>query len=230
MIKSKLGWYCYVYIDPRNSEAFYVGKGKQWRAWAHLKPSAPNIFLRNKITQIRSDGCEPLIEIIQVASNDDAMTLERILISHYGRRDLATGSLLNYTSGGEGSSGRKHSHTEETKKRISEKLKGRVITATHRQRISEGNKGKAGPSEATLAKIRQTQATPEYRASLSERVKASSTPEHLARMTEQAALVTRGKKLSAEQCQLRSDRMRNRVITDQMRANMSAGQKKRYSK
>ncbi|XZE17522.1 hypothetical protein SH449x_002796 [Pirellulaceae bacterium SH449] len=40
-VQQKLGFYVYLYIDPRDESVFYVGKGKGERALAHLKDSNP---------------------------------------------------------------------------------------------------------------------------------------------------------------------------------------------
>lgn len=36
----RLGYYVYLYIDPRDQRPFYVGKGKNERAFSHLSEEA----------------------------------------------------------------------------------------------------------------------------------------------------------------------------------------------
>jgi group I intron endonuclease len=68
----------------------------------------------------------------------DAKRLEKELIVFYKTRDPAYG--YNLTSGGDGLSG--FSQSDETRKKISEAQKGRMLTAEHRAKISAANKGK----------------------------------------------------------------------------------------
>ena len=39
-VQQKMGYYVYLYIDPRDGSVFYVGKGKGERALSHLKDTA----------------------------------------------------------------------------------------------------------------------------------------------------------------------------------------------
>ena len=73
--------------------------------------------------------------------------LEIILVNYYGRQNLGTGILVNLTDGGDGCDGLKHS--DETKKRISEKLIGTTISDDRKRQISKRLKG----NTHTLGKI-----------------------------------------------------------------------------
>jgi uncharacterized protein len=55
--------YVYVYIDPRNYEEFYFGKGKGSRKDAHLTDGADTEKTR-RIAAIHKAGLEPIIRII----------------------------------------------------------------------------------------------------------------------------------------------------------------------
>jgi len=59
-------YYVYQLVDPRNSQPFYIGKGKGRRAKTHLwdVPETRNVYKENKIASIRASGNEPLIEYI----------------------------------------------------------------------------------------------------------------------------------------------------------------------
>lgn len=111
-------FYVYLYRDPRpnkRDQPIYVGKGgSKLRAESHWRGRTKNIILKRILAKIKADGLEPIIEIIAwTDSEDSAHSLEKSLISKYGRIDLKTGPLANLTGGGEGGWGRKHS-----KKRI----------------------------------------------------------------------------------------------------------------
>lgn len=81
---------------------FYVGKGKERRAWDHFKDRRKS-FKRNKMIQAERAGKEILVEFVETGlSEDDSLTLEKFYIALYGRRDLGLGCLTNQTDGGDG--------------------------------------------------------------------------------------------------------------------------------
>ena len=91
------GFYVYAYIRKSNNLPYYVGKGKDDRAW---KP------------HIRSNGTDlcpkELSQIVIMETNltdIGAIALERRYIRWYGRKDLGTGILRNLTDGGDGQAG-----------------------------------------------------------------------------------------------------------------------------
>lgn len=133
-------FYSYVYVDPRNDEPFYVGKGKRDRAYAHLKGSH-NQLVERKINKIRATGQEPLVGIVETSTEEFAFMLEQGLIKLLGRKDNGTGILCNFTDGGEGSTGVVCS--EEHKRKVSEKLKGIVrgpMSEEHKQKMIASKK------------------------------------------------------------------------------------------
>jgi len=172
-------FYVYVYYDPRKTptEPIYVGKGHDNRAVKHIKKSQ-NIFLNRKIAKIRKDGFEPAIKYeFENLTEEQAFEKEKELIKFYGRRDLGTGTLCNFTDGGEGTHGRECSpetrqlfssqrknkkqtpaqyeancnrkHSEETKKLLSEINKGHQRhTPEQIEALRQHNLGRI-PSEAT---------------------------------------------------------------------------------
>ncbi|MBZ5697791.1 MAG: hypothetical protein LAN18_04520 [Acidobacteriia bacterium] len=88
--------YVYVYVDPRNSESFYVGRGKGNRSFAHLNE-------RNKmkkvarITAIRKSGCEPRIDILRYGmTNDEASLVEAAAIDLVGFSKLTNAVRGNH--------------------------------------------------------------------------------------------------------------------------------------
>lgn len=96
-------FYCYVYKDPsRNMEPFYVGKGKNKRAWDHLKRTKPS-EMTHRIKKMIRNGVEPVIEFLCYDQDEEFIFLvEQEAIHKFGRKDLGKGPLLNLTDGGEG--------------------------------------------------------------------------------------------------------------------------------
>jgi hypothetical protein len=85
--------YVYVYIDPRNHEEFYYGKGKGSRKNAHLK-AEPDTDKANRIAAIRKAGLEPLIRVVaRGLTEEEALLVEKTLLHKLGK------SLTNVSSG-----------------------------------------------------------------------------------------------------------------------------------
>ena len=130
MIFTKLNppshYYVYAYIRNKSSKIseagtpYYIGKGKQKRAWAkNHRVKIPDDY--NYIIILESN----LTEV-------GALALERRLIRWYGRIDMGTGILRNMSDGGEGSENRVNfKHSEHTKKLISAKNNELVKTGNH---------------------------------------------------------------------------------------------------
>jgi hypothetical protein len=93
MSLKKSEFYVYVYIDPRNFEEFYYGKGKGNRKKAHL--ADPNDTEKTKrIKAIQAEGLNPIIKIIaKDLSEENALLIEKTLIWKLGK------SLANISSG-----------------------------------------------------------------------------------------------------------------------------------
>lgn len=159
-------YYIYVYLDPRkrgefnyeeysfNNEPFYIGKGKDNRAFDHLKEVEKkhhrNAAKCNKIIAIYKENKIPIVlKIEENLTNDDANVLEKRLISLIGKINDKTGPLTNLTDGGDGgdtfttnpnrelirlkmsvrSSGERNpmygqNHTDESRRKISDNRRG----------------------------------------------------------------------------------------------------------
>jgi uncharacterized protein len=86
-------YYVYVYIDPRNFEEFYYGKGKGSRRTAHLDDTKDSEKTR-RISAIKNEGLAPIIKTIAAGLTEhDAHLIETTLIWRLGRTltNLAAG-------------------------------------------------------------------------------------------------------------------------------------------
>lgn len=86
-------YYVYVYIDPRNLEEFYYGKGLGSRKFAHLKDDSDTDKAR-RIKAIQDEGLDPIIRVIaRNLSEHDALLVEKTLLWKLGKQ------LTNIASG-----------------------------------------------------------------------------------------------------------------------------------
>jgi hypothetical protein len=81
----KEDYYVYVYIDPRNHERFYYGKGCGSRKNMHLKDTGKTPKAR-RIAAIRKAGCEPIVRVIaRGLTEEQALLLEATLLWQLGK-------------------------------------------------------------------------------------------------------------------------------------------------
>lgn len=126
-------FYVYIYLRE-DGTPYYVGKGKGNRAWSNSSRSFKKPTDESRIV-IHTDNL----------TEEQAFSLEKDLISYYGRKGDG-GVLRNLTDGGEGVTG--HSHSEETRARMSKSHTGAKRSDYHKRRISETTRG-IPKSEAT---------------------------------------------------------------------------------
>lgn len=124
-----------------NNKIFYVGIGKGLNR-AYEKGNRRNSFW-NKVTKKTDYQVEILYNNL---TWEDACELEMLLIESYGRRDLGTGTLVNLTDGGEGTTG--HILSEEHKEilRVSKlgdknPMFGKDFSKEHRDKMSKSRSG-----------------------------------------------------------------------------------------
>jgi uncharacterized protein len=78
-------YYVYVYIDPRNYEEFYYGKGKGSRKNAHLRGKSDKEMSR-RISDLKHAGLSPIIRVIAKDLNEqDAFLVEKTLLWKLGK-------------------------------------------------------------------------------------------------------------------------------------------------
>lgn len=86
--KEALQYYVYVYSDPDTKKPFYVGKGKNNRAFGHLNDQKESEKV-NKINEIRMNGKEPIIEILAHSLDEEtALKVEAAAIDLIGIKNL----------------------------------------------------------------------------------------------------------------------------------------------
>jgi hypothetical protein len=88
-------YYVYAYIDPRNFEEFYYGKGKGSRKEAHLSDLSDSPKAK-RIAAIKREGLAPIIRVLaRNLTERDALLVEKTLIWKLGKQttNIATGAF-----------------------------------------------------------------------------------------------------------------------------------------
>jgi len=134
----KNDYYTYAYLR-KDGTPYYIGKGRRDRAFKKhqnvaVPPEERILFLKRNLTE------------------EEAFRHEIYMIAVFGRKNLGTGILWNYTDGGEGNSGAVRDG--EFREKISKAMKGRKFTDEWRRKISEAKTGKTTSTE-TKNKIRE---------------------------------------------------------------------------
>ena len=98
-VGERLGYYVYLYVDPRTNEPFYVGKGQGERALAHLVDTSESLKV-TRIKEIRAAGLEPRIDILVhgLPSEEAAFRIEAAVIDAIGP-DRLTNAVRGWESG-----------------------------------------------------------------------------------------------------------------------------------
>jgi len=136
----KNDYYTYAYLRE-DGTPYYIGKGRGRRAFIKSGRAVP---------------CPPKNRILFLKRNlteEEAFRHEVYMIAVLGRKTLGTGTLYNFTDGGEGVS----NPSPSTRQKMRERKLGRKLDDATRQKMSESSatKGKKRPEEVR-EKIKRT--------------------------------------------------------------------------
>lgn len=207
-------FYTYAYLRE-DGTPYYIGKGKGNRAWDKGSRRTPPPTDPSRILILKKG-----------LSEQDAFRHEVYMIFVFGRKDVGTGVLLNFTDGGEGLTGGVHS--EETRKKIGNAHRGKFVTAETRSRISEAVTLRPPASESTREKLRKAGEgrvlSEESRKKISEARKGKTfTEEHRKKLSE----ARKGKPLSETAKLKMSQTTKGRKKSDEHRRKISEAHKRR---
>jgi hypothetical protein len=213
-------FYVYEHWRPDTNTCFYVGKGKNKRAW-DLK-NMRNRHFKAVVSKLISLGFAVDVRIIsENLSEEDAIQLEIKRIAFYGMENLT-----NMTSGGDGLK----NPTAETRKKISEAHKKRFENPEERKKMSLIKKG-TKVTEETRQKLSRAgklrRATPEARLNMSIAAKKRGISEET-RAKINAARV--GLKRSDEVKKAISEKLKGKIVSLETRAKLREAQLRRYSR
>jgi uncharacterized protein len=88
-VAQHLGYYVYLYVDPRSGKPFYVGKGKGRRLLAHLSARGES-HKTVVLEELRAAGLQPRLDILAhaLADEETALRIEAAVIDLLGLDDL----------------------------------------------------------------------------------------------------------------------------------------------
>jgi hypothetical protein len=93
-VRNNLRYYVYLYVDPRDHQPFYIGKGKGNRVYAHLSDASETEKVE-RISELQKLGLEPVIEILKY----DLTEREAFLIESAGIDLIGIDRLTNRVKG-----------------------------------------------------------------------------------------------------------------------------------
>lgn len=158
--------YIYLHIKETTGEPFYVGKGKNNRFktfnnrnkhWHNIvnKHGFDIIFLETNLTE------------------QEAFEKEIYWINRIGRKDLGLGPLVNFTNGGEGTSGRPMN--KNTKEKLRNANLGKVTSEETKLKLSISLKGRPSPMKGKISKNAGKELSQETKNKISNSLKGKHT-------------------------------------------------------
>ncbi len=211
-------WTIYSLADPYTGEIRYVGYTsqtlrKRLRGHIHHAKAYGRGAVRLWIMQLLADGLEPTIAPLEIGDGPrNWMPAERKWIAYY--RGIPGNRLLNQSNGGQGVPG--YQFSKESRRRISEKNKGRAISAEHKAKwhaaAVKANTGRHW-SEEQKQKLRDRLTG------------VPRPPEVIAKFHAK----NKGRVVSIETRQKLSNWRKGRTASDETKAKMSASHQKRFT-
>lgn len=186
MIIENGSYYLYRHIRLDKNEPFYVGIGKKdprYKDCESIYKRALTIYNRSSYWKNIVNKHGYSIDII-LESNDLSFIKQKEIefITLYGRQDLGKGTLVNFTDGGDGLNGLKHS--EETRKKMSLSAIGIRPSEETKQKIRISKK-KDILNTQRLIELSKIPKTEEYKQKIRESLSKYFTPEVRAKISEQ---------------------------------------------
>lgn len=133
-------FYVYEHWRPDTGTCFYVGKGKDKRAWDMKNMrNRHHMAITSKLTSL--GFCVDVRIVVDQISEETALNLEIDRIAMYGMENLS-----NMTSGGDGL----RNPSKETREKISQSQKARFAKPGARDAVSRQNKGRVTSEETKL--------------------------------------------------------------------------------
>ena len=202
-------FYTYAWLRE-DGTPYYIGKGKGDRAWKKRGRGVNPPSDKSKILILKTNLPE-----------SEAFRHEIYMIAVFGRKDVGTGILYNFTDGGEGCSGMIHTEeakrrvseansnpSEETRRKKSESGKVKIFSEEHRRKLSEAGKNRV-LSEESRKKISEKRKgikfSVEHRRRLSEAAKGKTMSDEARKRVSE---VHTGKKTSEETRRKQSEAMK----------------------
>jgi len=204
-------YYTYAFLREDRTP-YYIGKGKGNRAYRR----------RDKGIKPPKDKSKILI-LKQNLTEEESFRHEVYMIAVFGRKDLGTGILHNRTNGGDGVSGAVVS--DETRRKMSEALKGKPRSKEIRRKISEAHKGKTH-SEKSRRNMSESQKgktfSEETKRKLSEAKKGKTHSEETKRKLSEAK---KGKTFSEEHKRKLSESQKGKSRSEESKRKLSEANK-----
>lgn len=125
-------YYVYLHIKETTGEPFYVGKGKGYRATRKAQRTKHWNSIVNKY------GYDVIFLEINLTEKE-SLDKEIYWINRIGRKDLGLGPLINYSNGGDGTSG--YIKSKETIDKLIESTTKLWRNDSYRESMSNAHKG-----------------------------------------------------------------------------------------